>query len=306
MAEPIKRHHGLRVSLPVILIALFASWVSVASARQTSGAAAPRLEFAYDASAPLGYRDRGRINPKKDQIAVNDVSFTSGGKKIQGYLVQPSGKARLPAVVFVAGGGADRRDLLGEAAWLAERRIVALTITPPSTAVKTAPATGPALLEQAKSLTVNDVVAVRRAVDVLRTLPTVDKTRIGYVGWSLGGKTGTFVAASEPRVKALVLLSAGADQLSAFVASAPPSLRAQAQSVLGSVDPIRYIAFAKPGSVLLEDGTKDEVVPKKALLNIANAAPKGTELRWYDAPHALDATAYQEAFAWLAKKLSAK
>ena len=220
--------------------------------------------------------------------------------------MQPRGKARRPAVVFVAGGRADRRDLLSEAAWLAERNIVTLTITPPSTSVRTSPTTGAALLEQAKSLTVNDVIAVRRAVDLLRTLPTVDRTRIGYVGWSLGGKTGTFVAASEPRVKALVLLSAGADELSAFVASAPPSLRAQAKSVLGSIDPIRYIAWAKPGSVLLEDGTKDEVVPKKALLNIANAAPKGTEIRWYEAPHAARCDRVPGGLRLARKKISAK
>src|SRR5204862_7331613 len=111
------------------------------------------------------------------------------------------------------------------------------------------------------SLTVHDVVAIRRAVDVLQSLPQVDRHRIGYVGWSLGARTGAFVAAAEPRVKALVLLSAGADPLSAYVAAAPAYLRARVRPALGSVDPIRYIAWAKPGSVLLEDGAKDEVVP---------------------------------------------
>jgi hypothetical protein len=73
--------------------------------------------------------------------------------------------------------------------------------------------------------------------------------------------------------------------------------------VLGSVDPIRYIAFARPGSLLLEDGRKDTIVPRAALLNIARAAPKGTPLRWYDAPHGLNRAAYRDAFAWLARKL---
>jgi uncharacterized protein len=196
--------------------------------------------------------------------------------------------------------------LLREAAWLAARNVVTLTITPPSSLVTCAPTTAAALLAQALSITVNDVIAVRRAVDLLVSLPSVDPSRIGYLGWSLGAKTGTFVAAAEPRVKALVLLSAGADTLAAFVASAPPGVRAQALRVLGTVDPIRYIAFAPPGSILLEDGRHDDVVPRAALLNIAHAAPKGTVLRWYAAPHALNATAYQDAFDWLAGKLSIK
>ena len=74
--------------------------------------------------------------------------------------------------------------------------------------------------------------------------------------------------------------------------------------VLGSVDPIRYIAWARPGSVLLEDGRKDEVVPRGALLNVARAAPAGTTVRWYDASHALDQAAYHDAYGWLARKLS--
>jgi predicted esterase len=73
--------------------------------------------------------------------------------------------------------------------------------------------------------------------------------------------------------------------------------------VLGSVDPIRYIALARSGSVLLEDGTRDEVVPHAALLNIIRAAPSGTTVHWYNAPHELNRAAYHDAFDWLAGKL---
>ena len=66
---------------------------------------------------------------------------------------------------------------------------------------------------------------------------------------------------------------------------------------------MRYVARARPGSLLLEDGRRDEVVPRAALLNIADAAPKGTTVRWYDAPHALDRAAYHDAYDWLAYRL---
>jgi hypothetical protein len=38
-------------------------------------------------------------------------------------------------------------------------------------------------------------------------------------------------------------------------------------------------------------GRRDAIVPRAALLNIVHAAPRGTIVRWYDAPHALDRAA---------------
>jgi uncharacterized protein len=263
----------------------------------------PRLDFAYDASAPLHYADHGRINETSYPIAIRDVSYSSGGRTIHGYLLEPPGARKRPAVIFVTGSGGDRSQLLGEAAALAARDTVTLTITPPSSLVTSTPHTLDGLLTQARSLTVNDVVAVRRAVDVLQSLPAVDPHRIGYVGWSAGARLGAVVASAESRVKAFVLVSAGAAPLSAFVAQAPAGARSRVRRVLGSVDPLRYIAWARPGSLLLEDGRRDEVVPRSALENVAHAAPSGTTVRWYDAPHALNGKAYADAFDWLATKL---
>jgi dienelactone hydrolase len=287
----------------LLALALAGCGSSGSSAPTTSSRASRTAIFGYDASAPLRYVDRGRVNRRPYPIAVHDVSFSSAGRRIEGYLVLPPGPERHPAVVFVHGSGSDRTELLAPAAWLAARHVVALTITAPSSSVRTSASTPRALLAQARAVTIADVVAVRRAVDALTSLRSVDPHRIGYVGFSAGARLGAFVAASEPRVRALALLSAGAATVSAYAAAAPSALRPQVRRVLGSVDPIRFIALARPGSLLLEDGRKDEIVPRSALLNIARAAPKGTPLRWYNAPHGLNRAAYRDAFAWLARKL---
>jgi dienelactone hydrolase len=206
--------------------------------------------------------------------------------------------------VFVHGSGGDRTELLPQAGLLAARGVVTLTITAPSATAQSKAAAPSQLLTEMHAITVSDVVAVRRAVDVLRSLPFVDPSRIGYLGWSAGARTGALVAAAEPRLRGLVLLSAGAAPISAYLAAAPPSLRPQVRRELGSVDPLSHVARARPGSLLLEDGRRDTIVPRAALLNIVHAAPRGTTVRWYDAPHALDQAAYRDAFAWLLRKLS--
>ena len=294
-----------QVGAPIALALVIAGCGSSGSSAPTTSSRDFRAAiFGYDASAPLRYVDRGRVNRPSYPIAVHDVSFSSGGRRVEGFLVVPPGRGRHPAVVFVHGSGGDRTELLVPAAWLAACNVVALTITAPSASARTSASTPKALLAQARAVTIADVVAVRRAVDVLASLRSVDPRRIGYVGFSAGARLGALVAASEPRVRALALLSAGAARVSAYAAAAPPALRPQVRRVLGSVDPIRYIAFARPGSLLLEDGRKDTVVPRVALLNIARAAPKGTPVRWYDAPHGLNRAAYRDAFAWLARKLA--
>jgi len=288
-----------------LLCALLGGCGSAAKPRPSRPAGSPRLTFAYDAAQPLDFVNHGRINRRSEPVAVDDVSFRSGRQRIEGYLLLPAGEARRPAVVIVHGSGGDRRELLEEARRLARRSVVALTITEPSTSSPPARATGgaAAILNQLQAVQVRDVVAVRRAIDLLGSLPQVDKRRLGYLGWSAGARTGAFVAVAEPRVKALALLSAGAAPIAAYVASAPPSLRRAVRRVLGSIDPLRYIALARPGRLLLEDGRKDEIVPHAALLNMIRAAPRGTTVRWYDAPHALDRRAYHDAFDWLMQKL---
>src|SRR5690348_3228774 len=118
-----------RLSLLLALAAL-AACGSTGSPRPADGL--PRLDFAYDPSAPLGYADHGRINARSFPIAIRDVSFLSRGRTVEAYLLVPPGPGRRPAVVFVHGSGGDRGELLGQAAALAARNVVTLTITAPS------------------------------------------------------------------------------------------------------------------------------------------------------------------------------
>ena len=265
--------------------------------------AAPRSVFAYDASRPLRFEDHGRVNARY-RIAVRDVSYATPSGRVRAYLVVPPLRGPLPGVVYVHGSGGDRRQLLVPATWLAARGAVALVLTAPSAAARPQAVSALAELRRQRRLAIADVVAVGRAFDVLRSLPSVDRSRIGFVGWSAGARTGAVVAGVDPRVRALVLMSAGASPVAAYVAQAPASLRPEVARTLHEIDPLRYIARARSKTLLLQDGRADEIVPRAALTAVARAAPAGTSIRWYDAGHALNARAYRDQLAWLARRLA--
>jgi dienelactone hydrolase len=54
------------------------------------------------------------------------------------------------------------------------------------------------------SATMKGIVNHRRAIDVLESLPNVDREAIGVIGHSLGGHNALFLAVFEPRIKAIV------------------------------------------------------------------------------------------------------
>ena len=55
-----------------------------------------------------------------------------------------------------------------------------------------------------QSCTMKGIVNHRRAVDILAGLPEVDRRRLGVIGHSLGGHNALFVAAFDPRLRAVV------------------------------------------------------------------------------------------------------
>jgi dienelactone hydrolase len=255
-------------------------------------------------AAPLDVRDEGRANGPYP-IAIRKISYVVGRGRVQAFLAVPPRRGRVPAVIFLHGSGGDRLQLLTPAVWLAGRRAVGMTLTLPSSKPQASSKrlTPAQTLAREQQQFADDEDAVRRAIDLLRRRPDVDPNRIGLVGWSYGGKVGAVLAGAESRIRDFVLVSTGATPVSTYVAQAPASLRARVRQTLTAIDPLRWIAKARPGTILLQDGRKDAVVPKKALQAIVAAAPKGTEVRWYKAGHGLTLKAFDDQLDWLARKL---
>lgn len=273
---------------------------------EPSTARAQRGPFGYDRGAALQVQSQRVAGGRAG--TVHDLSFASlRGGRVPGYLVLPASKGRHPAVVLLHGSGGDRRELLGLAAGLAARGIVAMTIDSPVARLQTQtlPA-GLAGVRRRSALLEQEVLDLRRAVDLLRTRPEVDPARLGFLGFSAGARSGAILSGVEPRIGSFVLISGGADPVSAYVRGAGPALREQLIPLLRQVDPLRWIRKARPGTIFFQNGKRDEVVPRSALVALIRAAPKPQRVRWYDTGHSPNGREQTDAVAWLAERFNPK
>ena len=286
-----------RIAIPSILVALLVAGCGGGSTDTTTDDA-----LSYDVRAPLALEHGTRA--MRDGAVVQSVTYASGADRVEGYLVSPSSAGgKLPAVVFLHGAGDDREEQLDTAVKLAKRDAIALTITAPSGA-KTPPAgaTGEALVRWQGGTISDDVIAARRGFDVLADDDRVDADRLGLFGWSMGGRLAALVAGVDDRVRATVLMSAGAAPVDAYVEGAPAELQDVVREVLEPIDPLTRIDDAK-GKVLVQAGRQDSIVPRAALEAVIEAAPKGTKVEWYEADHALNDQAEIDRLDWLSDQL---
>lgn len=259
--------------------------------------------FTYDPAAPLGLSDRGVVN-RPYPIAIHDVSYASPkGGSVPAYLVVPPGGGPFPAIVYLHGSGGNRVELLAQATWMAARGAVALTLDAPDVR-SGAPATttGLAGLRQTRALYVQEVIDLRRAVDLLRSLPYVDSGRIAFVGYSAGARMGAILAAYEPRIRAFDLMSGGGLSAQAFVRAAPKADRKAVAEAFDGLDNLVTIRRAH-AAFFFQDGLRDRVVPHAQLVALAAAAPQPKRVRWYRADHRLNRRAVHDQLVWLSQQL---
>jgi dienelactone hydrolase len=296
----------VRAALPIaVALAVAGCGGAGGEPERTSGPAAAS-PFAYDRSAPLGFRDAGVLN-RGFAIRIHDVSYTSPrGGRVRGLLLVPPGTGRRPAVVYLHGSGGAPIDLIPLATWMAARDAVTLAIESADSRAgdaQSAEAEAGAELRRQRDLEAQTVVDLRRAVDLLAARPDVDPGRIGFVGYSAGARSGAILAGVEPRIRAFALMSGGASPVAEYADAAPEGLRDDVLRTLGAVDPLRWVARARAETLFLQNGRRDAVVPESALRALARAAPAGTRVRWYDAEHPLDRQAYRDQLAWLSERL---
>jgi pimeloyl-ACP methyl ester carboxylesterase len=161
---------------------------------------------------------------------------------------------------------------------------------------------------------VQQVVDIRRGVDLLLARKDVDPKRIAYVGHSYNAVVGAILSGVDRRFKAFVLMAA---TMSDEISFKTPEYEQYRQKV-GSekfdafiakyawTDHGKYVSHAAPAVVFLQYATQEKfITPERARLYAAVVSePKRFKL--YDAPHALNAAARGDRIAFLTDQLKLK
>jgi predicted esterase len=154
---------------------------------------------------------------------------------------------------------------------------------------------------------IEQVKELRRALDLLASRPGVDGSRLIYVGHDFGAMYGALTAGAErARLKGFVFM-AGTQSFSDWFLLWPKRDEAGRQQViahLAVLDPTRHLALAGPLPMLFQFATNDRFVTRDAAEAIVASAKGPHDVKWYDAPHELNAAAAIDRLAWLRLHLS--
>ncbi|WP_169984033.1 alpha/beta hydrolase [Microbispora sp. H10836] len=167
-----------------------------------------------------------------------DLTFTSAGERLAGTLTLPDGDGPFPAALLVPGSGPVNRDSdhrrlpLGVTRWLAEA-LAAAGIASLRYDKRGVGASTGVFLTCGFRDNMDDAAA---ALATLRGRPEIDPGRVGVAGHSEGALIATNLAAHDPAVAAVVLLSGaakiGAETLRWQAARLAPTLPAFVRAVL--------------------------------------------------------------------------
>jgi dienelactone hydrolase len=161
-----------------------------------------------------------------------------------------------------------------------------------------------------------------RAVDLLSSLPQVDRQRLGVIGHSLGGHNALFVAAFDPRLKAVVTSCGfnsffkyqGGDltgwshagympRIASIYSRDPKLMPFDFTEVLAALAPRAVFVNAPMGDTNFEvSGVKDCVLAASPVYALLGAGDRLT-VRHPDCGHDFPPEVRSEAYAWLERWL---
>ena len=281
---------------------------AVARPEFSTATAAERSLFAYNVNAPLNLQKT--VESTSNGVEVSAISFDSpDGGRATGLLFNPVTRSSLrPGIVLMHGMPGNARQTAGYGTGLAQDGAVVIAIDAPFARRSGQPVQFTA---QDRAEQIQLIKDLQRAVDVLRTMPNVDKERIAYHGTSYGGAMGALFAGIERRIKSAVLVVpdgglvshyTGPEDLN-FMNSLPCATRAAWFREMTPIEPIRFIGQAPPVALLVQSGRTDNLVPAADADALHKAAPQATTIRWYDAGHGLNQQAFFDRLDWLTERI---
>lgn len=239
---------------------------------------------------------------------MHDISYAgSKGGRIRAYLVAPAGEGTFPGIIFVHPGPGNRSSFLDEAITQARANAVCLLIDAPWAKGAEFGKRAGGRSEDVRDWFIEIAIDLRRAVDLISSLPFMDINRIAYVGHSMGALFGGILAGVDRRIKSGVLM-AGVGSFSDVAQLNMPSLAGEElekyKKIMEPIDPIGYIKDAAPSALFFQFGLQDAFFTRQKFRDYYAAASEPKSIQWYDADHySLNEVGRPDRIKWLKERI---
>jgi len=243
--------------------------------------------FDYNSKAPLDTQEK--LIAEVDSLKYIEISYDNPRRwRVMAEIIEPSGPGPYPGIIYLCSNQSDLNAFFDEARSLAQTGAVVMLID--------TSARQPELNlfhQSINSLTIQSIIDVRRAVDLLAMRPEVDSRRIGFIGQADGGNLGGIIAGVEKRIRTLILISANT-RLSAGDSAKTPS---------AFLDGVNYISYAAPATLLFQYAGQNDLVPRETALNCFQCASQPKTINWYAVKPLSDPQARADRLVWLREQL---
>lgn len=220
-------------------------------------------------------------------------------REVPAFLIMPKGKGPFAAIIYLHMYPGDNEQFIEEAKSLAQNGVVSLLI------YGLFPwRIGPEDLETDRKIINQQIIELRRAIDLLVSLKQVDAKRIGFVGMDYGGMHGCVLAGVDNRIKTYVIIAATTEYIKWNSIINFDVMNKEYAQGMNLFDPIVRIRDAT-APILFQFGTEDAFISKKDGQALYAAAVLEKKIKWYDAGHeSVHKAGAADRNQWLCKQLS--
>jgi len=273
--------------------------------------------FDYDQKAPLNVKQIGIQH--REHADVYDITYASPkGGVVPAYLVVPKGRGPFAAVIWGHwywdnSSMRNRRQFLDEAVVLAQAGVVSLLTDGPVARPGHIESKDP-LDERVATDFLQQVIDMRRGVDVLLARRDVDPKRIAFVGHSYNAGIGALLSGLDRRFKCFVLMAGlMSDEITQqtkdfqeFRQKVGPEKLDALIAKYAYLDQGKYVSHAAPAVVFLQFSNQEKSMTPELERRHAAIVSEPKQVKFYDAPHALNAEARRDRIAFLTEQLRLK
>lgn len=153
-----------------------------------------------------------------------------------------------------------------------------------------------------------EVVNLRRVLDLLCDQPNVDSKRVAYVGHDFGGMYGILAGSLDQRPTHYVIMAATPrfPDWYLYLPKLEGEVREEFIRLMTEIDPIAHVPNLSPATLFFQFATDDPHVPRERAEEFFAAAKEPKEMKWYQAGHGLNEDATHDRKTWLKEKLRLK